>query len=232
MRFFQRSEKPIKFSSEHSSTSLIRGSCVALRLIRTFLLLFLIFNSTNAQKILAQDTDFGSVFNFDFQSGIHRLYLNGDDVPDLLTIGYISGGTGYAQFEFNFLIVRPPSLSAQSQEFYTVIPDDSRSNYFTTLQNADCVLRSIRLVKLGIDQDGWKLVILERIRVPEPGFTESPVEFRLLRFREAPSAGSATFSYRQVTQVDSINSYCNVDDAFENEWDRISEVFERSVESL
>ncbi|MEX0902502.1 MAG: hypothetical protein WDZ76_07225 [Pseudohongiellaceae bacterium] len=185
---------------------------------------------SNSKLILAQDTDLGRVFDFEFRSGVHRLDLNADGIPDWLTIGYISSGTAHGQFDFSFLISRPDDFSPRQQELWTVVPYNESKNYFITLRNADCVLRSIQLVKLGSDQNDWKLVLMERTSVPGGGFTESPVEFRLLRLRRASTAGSPVFSYRQVTQLVSVGSYCNVNEAFESEWDQISGLFERSLE--
>lgn len=171
--------------------------------------------------VFGQPMDGELVFDFDFESGMHFIDLDYDGTTDVLTIGYISGGTGYTQFDFNFLIERPIN-SASQQRFFTVIPDDESRNNFTTLQNADCVLKSIRLVKLGPEQNDWKLLILDRTAVPEAGYTESKVEFRLLRLQRGTAAGFPRFSYRQIGNIVSNYSYCNVNDAFSAEWGMIS----------
>lgn len=182
----------------------------------------------NVQVSSAQSANSQNVFDFNFQSGVHSQDINGDGRPDVVTIGYISGGSGYSQYDFNFLIDLEVERPGQ-QRYFTVLPDSESRNNFITLQNADCVLKSIRLVRLGENQEDWKLLIIERKSVPEAGYTESPVEFRILKLQAATSAGSSRFSYRQTGNVDSAKSYCNVGDAFREEWDSVAPVLSNTL---
>jgi len=192
----------------------------------TLILASLLFSHLSfAQSSVSADEV--EIFDFGYQSGVQALDLNGDGVRDIVTVSRLPGISATRSTEFSFVLYKDMSAVSSSPEYSKITIDRRTSNYYT-LATSDCVMKMVKLLRIGENRNDWKLLIMERLS-QEPGYSESVVEFRILKLQPAINDNFSDLFYRQTGSVITDGSYCNVEDAFEHEW---SVIYPALVETL